>query len=314
MSSHFARREFLTGLAAVAASPFYRAPSQDRPLLDLHQHSLYSGRSHEQLLAHQDHYRVSTTVLLPGEGWMLPVLGGNRDCTELQAQHPERFVRFACADPAESRAIDVLRGNIQRGAIGIGEMKFHVAVDSPEMHRVYKLAEEFAVPVLLHFEHETYNTGMERFEAILKAYPKVNFIGHAQTWWGNISADLNPLVLYPKGPVQPEGLTDRLLADYENIYADLSAGSGLNAMTRDPDFARGFLERHSRKLIWGSDCNCRDGKGAGTRNGRCIAEQSLAAVQELVSAPAALRRLLYENCARALGSGDRHGGALFQSA
>ena len=53
--------------------------------------------------------------------------------------------------------------NLQRGAIGIGEMKYRVAVDSPEMHRVYKLAEEMQVPVLIHFEFETYNTGFERF-------------------------------------------------------------------------------------------------------------------------------------------------------
>ena len=129
--------------------------------------------------------------------------------------------------------MDVLRGNLQRGAVGIGEMKFHVAVDFPEMHRVYKLAEEMRVPVLIHFEHETYNTGIERFESILKAYPKVNFIGHAQTWWGNISADLNPLEPYPKGPVKTGGLTDRLLSNCPNMYGDLSAGSGLNSLTRD---------------------------------------------------------------------------------
>ena len=89
---------------------------------------------------------------------------------------------------------------IQRGAIGIGEMKYHVAVDSPEMHRVYKLAEEMQVPVLLHFEYETYNTGFERFDKVLKAYPKVNFIGHAQTWWGNISAGLISWISIPRGP------------------------------------------------------------------------------------------------------------------
>ncbi|MDA2939267.1 amidohydrolase, partial [Acidobacteria bacterium AH-259-A15] len=277
--THLTRREFVGTLSAAAAAPFLPRPAYDGPLLDLHQHSLYTGRSHEQLLAHQAQYRVTTTVLLAGEGWMLERLGGNKNCAELQAQYADKFVRFACADAAESRAIDVLNGNIDRGAVGIGEMKFHVAVDSPEMHRVYKLAEERGVPVLIHFQYETYNTGLKRFEAMLKAYPKVNFIGHAQTWWGNISADLNPLVMYPKGPVKTGGLTDRLLSDYPNIYGDLSAGSGLNAITRDPEFARAFVERHRRRLIWGSDCNCHDGKGAGIKTGRCLAEQSLAALR-----------------------------------
>jgi predicted TIM-barrel fold metal-dependent hydrolase len=179
-------------------------------------------------------------------------------------------------------------------------MKYHVAVDSPEMHRVYKLAEERQVPVLIHFEHETYNTGIDRFHKVLKAYPKVNFIGHAQTWWGNVSAELDPLVMYPKGPVKPGGLTDRLLSEYPNMYGDLSAGSGLNALTRDPEFARGFVTRHARKLVWGSDCDCHDGKGGGIRSGTCLAAGSLAALRQYLPDRAALRRILWDNGAALL--------------
>lgn len=300
MAGKLNRRQFLK---AAAASPLLQAVSSPSPLLDLHQHSPYSGRTHTQLLVHQAQHQVSTTVLLPGEGWMRERLGGNQDCAALQADHPRKFVRFACADPAESRCVDVLRGNLQRGAIGIGEMKFHVAVDSPEMHAVYRLAREMEVPVLIHFEHEMYNTGIERFAAVLEAYPQVRFIGHAQTWWGNISADLNPLEMYPLGPVKPGGLTDRLLSDHPNLYGDLSAASGLNALTRDLEFARDFLHRHSRQLIWGSDCDCHDGRGLGVRSGRCLAEQSLALLRELVPEEEIFRRIVYENGARVLGLG-----------
>ena len=225
---------------------------------------------------------------------MLSEVGDNLSCTNLQADYPNMFVRFACSDVAESSCEDVLRGTVHRGAIGFGELKFHVAVDSPEMHRVYKLAEELQVPVLLHFQYEMYNTGLERFESILKAYPKVTFVAHAQTWWGNVSAELDPTVMYPTGRVKPGGLSDRLLSDYANVYGDLSANSGLNAITRDPDFAQDFLERHHAKLLWGSDCACRDGKGGG-RGGACIATQSLAALRKMVTERAKLRRILYEN-------------------
>ena len=37
------------------------------------------------------------------------------------------------------------------------------------------------------------------------------------------------------------------------MYADLSAGSGYNAITRDPDFTQGFIERHWRKLLFATD-------------------------------------------------------------
>jgi uncharacterized protein len=297
---NLSRRQLLQIAGALTVKHTFQAQETPEPILDLHQHTPYNNRLRDLVLAHQNQHRVKTTVMLPGEGWMLKIIGGNRECAAFQAAHADRYVRFASADPAESRAIDVLRGNIQRGAIGIGEMKYHVAVDSPEMHRVYKLAEEMQVPVLLHFEYETYNTGFERFDKVLKAYPKVNFIGHAQTWWGNISAGLDQLDLYPKGPVKQGGLTDKLLGDYANLYADLSAGSGLNAITRDPEFYRGFIARHSAKLLWGSDCDCNDGKGGGIRSGFCLAERSLALLRKLAPDAATYRKIVYGNAARIL--------------
>jgi predicted TIM-barrel fold metal-dependent hydrolase len=291
------RRQFLAATGLVMAPLTQSSPGAE-PILDFHQHTRYGSaqrRSDQQLIAHQIYNGVTTSVLLPGEGWMLSQVGDNASCAALEADYPGQFVRFTCADPAESRSLDVLRGNLSRGAIGFGELKFPVAVDSPEMHRIYKLAEERGVPVLLHFQYETYNTGFERFENVLKAYPKVNFVGHAQSWWGNISADLKPLEMYPTGPVRRGGLTDRLLQDYPNIYGDLSANSGLNAITRDPEFAGGFIERHSRKLIWASDCDCLDGKGAGTADRYCIGARSLAALRKLAPNADVFRRIVYEN-------------------
>jgi len=298
------RRQFLGTLGALALAPSVNATAKAQPILDLHQHTNYMGatrrRTDPELIAHQAYHGVTTTVLQAGEGWMLEELGNNARCAALEKDYPDMFVRFTCADPAASSAVDVLRGNVSRGALGFGELKFNVAVDSPEMHRVYKLAEELRVPLLIHFQYETYNTGFERFENVLKAYPNVNFFGHAQTWWGNISSDLDPLDLYPTGPVKPGGLTDRLLADYPNIYGDLSAESGLNALTRDPEFARGFVARHSRKLVWGSDCDCMDGKGSGSSGGYCIAGRSLAALRKLVADDATFHRIVYENGAALL--------------
>ncbi len=68
---------------------------------------------------------------------------------------------------------------------------------------------------------------------MLKKYPKVNFIGHAQTWWANVDrGHKDQKILYPKTKVTPGGLTDRLLSDYPNMFGDLSAGSGLNFFLR----------------------------------------------------------------------------------
>jgi len=157
------------------------------------------------------------------------------------------------------------------------------------------VAETFRVPVLLHFQHATYNMGIERFHTVLEKHPRVTFIGHAQTWWGNIDRNHEQTVLYPKTKVTPGGITDRLLADYPNMYGDLSAGSGLNSLLRDEEHARGFLERHQEKLVYGSDCDDRVGEGAA-----CSGSQCLAAIRRLAPNAGVISKILHGNATRVL--------------
>lgn len=51
------------------------------------------------------------------------------------------------------------------------------------------------------------------------------------------------------------GRTPYLLENYDNVYGDISAGSGYNALSRDLEFAKGFVKKLSRKLIYGTDLN-----------------------------------------------------------
>jgi predicted TIM-barrel fold metal-dependent hydrolase len=138
---------------------------------------------------------------------------------------------------------------------------------------------------------------------VLRAYPKTTFIGHGQSWWAHISAEVSNETGYPPGKVNPGGLTDRVLADYPNIYGDLSANSGRNALTRDEEFSADFLVRHRRKLIFGSDCSCRngrdDGQSNGTLKGKCIARETLTALQRL-AAPDLFRTIVWENATKLL--------------
>jgi predicted TIM-barrel fold metal-dependent hydrolase len=141
-----------------------------------------------------------------------------------------------------------------------------------------------------------YNYGFERFYKMLEQYPTVNFLGHAQTWWGNIDRNhRDQTVMYPKGPVIAGGLTDRYLSDYPNMYGDLSAGSGLNALTRDEDFTRDFLVRHQNKLLFGSDCTDVEGSGP-----QCQGAQTIAAIRRLSANKRIERKLLYENARKLL--------------
>lgn len=305
------RRDFLRASAAGAVlaglpTPVAAVDAVGEPVIDIHQHLSYSGRSDEQFLAHQLALGVTMTILLPAgrpvdrasthEGksnGLAAGISGNDPALELSRKHPERLRCFANEVPDLPGAVGVIRPFLQAGAIGIGEQKFGVEADSPQLEALFELAREFKVPVLLHFQHWMYNLGIERFHRVLEKHPDVNFIGHAQTWWGNIDRAHNQEVMYPSGPVTAGGLTDRLLSEYANMYGDTSAGSGLNALIRDEEHARGFLERHQNKLLFGSDCNDTIGRGPG-----CQGAQILAAIRRLAPDKQAERKILFENSRR----------------
>ena len=283
-------------LLALACSSVVQAAGPV-PVIDIHQHTPYSGRTDEQLIAHQRTMGISKSVLLPAgsQGGLAAGAGGNETVVALCRAHPDAYVFFANELPDIPETRRVLEKFLNAGAIGIGEQKFHVECDSKGMQLVASIAAQYGVPVLMHFQHDTYNLGIERFHKMLEKFPRVNFIGHAQTWWGNIDRNHQQTVMYPKGPVTPGGITDRLLADYPNVYGDLSAGSGLNALLRDEDHAREFLKRHQDKLIYGSDCSDHDGAGPS-----CSGSQQLAALRRLAPDDQALRKMLSLNAARVM--------------
>jgi len=194
------RREFLAGLAAAPL-----AAQAAEPILDIHQHTNYSGRSDEELIQHQRDMGVSRTVLLPaGSQYGLAAgCGGNDTVGAIVEKLPREYVCFANELPDIPEARGVLEKYLKAGAIGIGEQKFPVDADSRHIDLVAGIAREHGVPVLLHFEFEHYNLNFDRFYKTLERHPRVNFIGHAQTWWANIDRNCDQRTMYPRGPVTP---------------------------------------------------------------------------------------------------------------
>jgi len=305
------RRTVLVSLGAVvAASPLraQEAPQWSSPVIDMHFHI---RRTPELNIAHQRGAGVTAANVLARTDDAAAV-------TALQAQNPALFPSwFGSTDVAKPDAKQLLTQAVKSGAKGFGELKFPVAADGPEMRRVYDLAAELNVPVLIHFQEigqpaapGGYNTGIKRFAAILKANPKTKFIGHADAFWANISADYHEQEAYPTGPIVPGGVSDKLLADYPNLFADTSANSANNALSRDPAFTTDFLKRHQDKLHFGSDCNCDDGKGGGAAQnsdrvaprmrGKCVAQETLKLLTAS-STPAIFRKIAWTNGHRLLG-------------
>jgi predicted TIM-barrel fold metal-dependent hydrolase len=319
VSCSLSRRDFLVRSAAalVATRLALSAAPAAEPIIDIHQHTNYGGRrneafkqilparSHAELLAHQRAMGVTKTILLPAGREVLRTstlqgkangldgtVSGNDDALALARQYPAEFAFGANEVSDLEDAPKVIEKYLKLGACVIGEQKFGVQCDSPEMQKLYKLAEAYRVPILMHWQVGSYNHGFERFHQMLERYPKVNFIGHAQTWWANIDrANVDDAKrLYPDGKVTAGGLTDRYLRDYPNMFGDLSAGSGERAFQRDPEHARGFIERHQDKLMFGSDCVdvTADPKA-------CSGARQIAQIRSFSPSKAVERKLLYEN-------------------
>jgi predicted TIM-barrel fold metal-dependent hydrolase len=262
------------------------------PVLDIHHHLRPTMDGN---VNHCDGAGVTRAVLLSS-------VNAEDHAKEVIAAYPGRFVRFASIDVRQPDAIDRLRNAVRNGALGLGEIKSQVEAAGPEMQRVYGLAAELGVPVTIHFQEVnqpgspgTYNTGLKKFDAMLKAFPKTTFIGHADAFWANVSADYAEDTAYPTGRIAPGGVTDRLLTEYPNLLADMSANSCNNFLNRDPEFAAGFLVRHQNKLMFGSDCSCPDGRGTV----RCVARETLTALKKLASADV-FRKITWENGTRLL--------------
>lgn len=274
-------------------------------IIDCHLHINHRNRSTEDTVRHIEATGVERAFILPLETGEGGVTLSTDTVLEAHTKYPQRVIPFCQCDVRQPDVLERIRNYHSRGCRGVGEQKEHVPLDDPRLERVIALCDELDWPITIHFQDNKngYNQGIaDHLETYLKRYRRVRIIGHAQSWWAHISAEVpSPeKSLYPKGPVKPGGLIDRLMSDYPNLYGDLSAGSGYNALARDEMFAADFLLRHRKQLLFGSDCPCRDGKGANF-DGVCYATRLQKFLRRVIHDQEVLADIFYKNAERALG-------------
>jgi len=177
------------------------------------------------------------------------------DALEAAGEYPERLIPFCCVDPRRDNVEAQFRAYVEMGCVGFGEHKTELYIDDERCKKIYSLCGEHKFCVVMHID-PTLNVdelGMPRLEKLLQEMPDTTFAMHGPGWWAEISGDNRAKGGYPGGKIAPGGRIDFLLQEYPNIYGELSAGSGYNALTRDPDFTPGFLERNWKKLLFGTD-------------------------------------------------------------
>jgi predicted TIM-barrel fold metal-dependent hydrolase len=269
------RRDFhrcLGGIVAACAVAPATGSARDRSprrFIDVHTHlgqtwNIKQPLSAEELLRWMDAHEVAQAVVLPlvsPEASSYPLTSAF--VLAETKKHRHRLVPFCSIDPRTSFSgghrglVDMLKRYIDAGAKGFGEHKPGVKIDSPQNLALFAACAEVELPVLLHLDNERNLDApcLPGLATVLAATPDLAFMAHGPGWWASISGNVTQADLggYPRGEVVPGSAIDALLDKFPNLYGDLSAGSGANAIRRDLKFGRDFLVRRADRLMFGTD-------------------------------------------------------------
>lgn len=229
--------------------------------------------SGKPLLSVEDQFRMWDEINVQ-HGVLLPLVSLEarrtlvtpEECHWLSTQYPNRFSWFCSLDPRSERNLEtsdfsaLIEHYKNLGAKGVGEITSNLYADDPKMDNLFCHCAAYDMPVLFHIapKPEGYygiidDPGLPRIERMLKKHPNLKLIGHSAAFWTEIGEyDLEERNRYPKGKVI-EGRMPKLMREYENLYCDLSADSGGNAMMRDPEYAAKFLTEFSDRIYFGCD-------------------------------------------------------------
>lgn len=258
-------------------------------IIDTHQHVYWHGRNDAGLVADMDEQGVDLAWLL---SWEIPAdeddgtyhgvlnpenVRGNgthagitlSDLLRTRDRYPDRFIVGYCPNPRLPNAPRLFASAVEIHDVRLcAEWKFRVPFDDPRCIELFRVAGQHKAPVVLHldvpwrpdedgkpvFQPQWYGGTVANLARALQACPDTIFIGHAPGFWREISGDADSASqMYADGPVTPGGRLFDLFDNHPNLYADLSAGSGLNALKRDADHAKQFILRYADRLLFGRD-------------------------------------------------------------
>ncbi len=253
--------------------PKYRPFSKPVQRLDVHCH-LGDGTgcfTPEARIALDEVLGIGRCVILPapinhGSTGALPGVLNTAQARAVCRRYPDHFSWFCNVEPdGTERTLDALAQYKAEGAVGVGEFGTLLRFDDPKVDHLLACCGKLGLPFLFHISPYGTNAygvidekGLPGLEGALQRHPDTIFIGHSQPFWyelGPVDPQLPGPALngFPFGPVEREGRAVALLRRYPNLYADLSANSGSNAILRDPAFGLRFLEEFSDRLLFGTD-------------------------------------------------------------
>ena len=222
----------------------------------------------DEILKRYDELNIEKGILLPLIGPETYLPQSNQEILEICRQHPDRFIPFFNIDPrgiSNSEFTDFspwINWFKEHGCKGVGEFMPNMYFRDPRVLNMFRQFEAAGLPVI--FDDTVYvnyryglvdEPGLPQLEMILHSFPKLIMLGHGPAFWSEMGKleTVYDRGRYPNYPISEEGAVPKLFRRYPNLWGDLSAGSGYNALARDVDYAIHFLNEFQDRLCFGTD-------------------------------------------------------------
>ena len=254
-------------------------------IIDAHNHPDWLGYNFDKFIANMDAYNIDKTWLLSWECPRSeyhdgtpsvvagPLLGVTTvpipfaRCVSYAERAPERFILGYAPDPRDQDACRKLCAAKEIYNVKIcGEVKWRMMYNDFDCLRLFRTAGKLKMPVTMHFGYdyqftyedrrrEWFGGTIDTLEDVLKSCPETKFLGHAPGFWVHISNDdYWKTPDYPSDkPITKDGKITQLLRKYPNLFCDISANSGLHALSRDHKFAKEFFLEFQDRILYARD-------------------------------------------------------------
>ncbi len=259
-------------------------------IIDSHQHTFWHGKDDNALIADMDEQGIDVAWLLT---WEIPDTEDavsyhpalNPAHTRSDGTHPgiplsdmllakrhfpNRFVLGYCPSTIQPDAAARFEAAYKMYGVRVcGEWKLRMLIDDPRSLELFRKAGELKCPVVIHldvpylpdaktgepvYQPVWYGGTVANLERALKACPDTIILGHGPGFWREISGDADiRSETYPQGSLVPGGRIDSMFVNNPNLYGDLSAGSAMYALKRDPKYAREFICRYADRILFARD-------------------------------------------------------------
>ena len=222
----------------------------------------------EEVLKRYDELGIEKGVLLPLIGPETYIQQSNAEIAEICKRYPDRFIPFFNIDPRgikNSEFTDFspwINWFKEHGYLGVGEFMPNMYFRDPRVWNLFRQFEAAGLPVI--FDDTVYvnyhyglvdEPGLPQLEMVLRSFPNLILLGHGPAFWSEMGTleTVYDRGRYPNYPIKEEGAVPKLFRRYKNLWGDLSAGSGYNALARDVNYAINFLNEFQDRLCFGTD-------------------------------------------------------------